>query len=148
MTQQILTSLLAFLCFATYAQSPKNINVSQENAVIQGYDAVAYFENSSAIKGNKDIQVKYNDAIYYFSSENNKAKFLKNPSQYEPQFGGFCAYGMSEGYKAPIDPKAFSIVDGKLFLNYNLDVKKDWTKKQAERIAKANKNWQKIISKK
>lgn len=148
MRKHILTSLLSLLCYATYAQSSKNTNVSKENIALQGYDAVAYFDSSIPLKGSKEIQVAINDVIYYFSSESNKAKFLKNPSKYEPQFGGFCAYGMSQGYKAPIDPNAFTIVDGKLFLNYNLDVKKEWTKTQAERINKANENWKKLISKK
>ena len=82
--------------------------------------------------------------IARFSSESNKALFLKDPAQYEPQFGGYCAYGMSNGYKAPIQPEAFTIVDNKLYLNYSLKVKEMWLKDQAARIEKANRTWEKL----
>ena len=72
--------------------------------------------------------------------------FLKNPSAYEPQYGGFCAYGLSEGHKAPIQPEAFTIVDGKLYLNYNLETRTEWQKQEKERIVKADMNWVKLKS--
>ena len=61
-----------------------------------------------------------------------------------PQYGGYCAYGLSNGYKASITPEAFTIVDDKLYLNYNLEVKAEWLKQQKERIEKANINWEKL----
>ena len=134
---------LALLSATTFAQTAKHINV-KDNVAIQGYDPVAYFESSKAIKGKKEITSEYNGVIYCFSTENNKVLFSNNPSYYEPQFGGFCAYGMSEGYEAPIDPEAFTIVDNKLYLNYNLKVKEMWSKEQAARIEKAVVNWIKI----
>ena len=143
MKKQILILFVAFLATTTFAQTAKHINL-KNNVAIQGYDPVAYFESNQALEGNKEIKSEYNGAVYYFSSENNKALFLKTPAQYEPQFGGFCAYGMSEGYEAPIQPEAFTIVDNKLFLNYNLKVKELWTKKQTARIEKAIENWEKI----
>lgn len=116
----------------------------EKNVAIQGYDPVAYFKQGKAVKGKKEITAEFNGAIYYFSSESNKALFLKNPLQYEPQFGGFCAYGVSEGHESPIKPEAFTIVDNKLYLNYNLKVKEIWSKDRAARIEKATINWQKI----
>lgn len=116
-----------------------------ENKIaIQGYDPVAYFESNKAIEGKKEITSEFNGAIYYFSSENNKSLFLKNPELYMPQFGGYCAYGMSEGYKAPIQPEAFTVIDNKLYLNYNLEVREMWLKDQKNRIEKASKTWEKI----
>ena len=70
--------------------------------------------------------------------------FKSNPAKYAPQYGGYCAYGTSEGHKAPTQPDAWSIVDGKLYLNYNKDVQSDWKKKQSELIEKANRNWPKV----
>ncbi len=149
MKKQILTTILAFLSLANYAQtSNKYVNISKDNLALQGHDAVAYFESNKAMKGSKDIRATHNNTVYYFLSEANRIKFLKNPVQYEPQFGGFCAYGMSEGYKAPINPDAFTIVDGKLYLNYDLSVKKEWSKSKAEHIKKANENWEKLTSEK
>lgn len=145
MKKQILILLIAVISASTFAQTSKSAkHVNTENGIaIQGYDPVAYFENSKAIKGNKEVTATFQDATYYFSTENNKTLFLKNPTQYIPQFGGYCAYGMSEGYEAPIKPEAFTIVDNKLYLNYNLKVKETWLKDQTNRIQKANDNWNK-----
>jgi YHS domain-containing protein len=143
MKKQILILFVAFLSATSFAQTAKHSNVKDKLA-IQGYDVVAYFESSKAIEGKKEITSEYNGAIYYFSSESNKVLFLKNPDYYLPQFGGFCAYGMSEGYEAPVKPEAFTIVNNKLYLNYNLKVKELWVKEQAARIEKATVNWEKI----
>jgi hypothetical protein len=143
MKKSILILFVAFLSATTFAQTTKHIN-QKNNVAIQGYDPVAYFESSKAIEGIKEINSEYKGTIYQFSSESNKVLFLKNPEYYLPQFGGFCAYGMSEGYEAPIQPEAFTIVDNKLFLNYNLKVKEMWSKDREERIKKANENWEKL----
>ena len=142
MNKSILIVIVAFLTVTTYAQTSEN------TITIKGYDPVAYFESAKAVEGINEITTTYNNAVYYFSSEKNKTLFLKNPSQYEPQYGGYCAYGMSNGYKAPIQPEAFTIVDNKLYLNYNLKVKEMWLKEQSQRIEKANVNWGKLQSEK
>lgn len=133
------------LATATFAQTPHEVKHSntKNGIAIQGYDPVAYFESNKPVQGNKEITANYQDAVYYFSSKENKETFLKNPSSYIPQYGGFCAYGMSEGYEAPIQPEAFTIVDNKLYLNYNLKVKATWVNEKDNRIEKANKNWEK-----
>lgn len=143
MKKQILILLMAVVSASTFAQtlkSAKHVN-TEKSIAIQGYDPVAYFESSKAVKGNKEITSTFRNVVYHFSTENNKITFLKNPNQYIPQFGGFCAYGMSEGYEAPIRPEAFTIVDNKLYLNYNLKVKETWLKDKKNRIQKANENW-------
>ena len=147
MNKQILIFFVALLTATTHAQTSES-NTSeqakQSKLAIKGFDPVAYFESGKAIEGKKEITATFNNVVYYFSSESNKALFLKNPSYYEPQFGGFCAFGMSNGYEAPIQPEAFTIVDNKLYLNYNLKVKEMWLKEQSERIEKANVNWEKM----
>lgn len=109
---------------------------------VQGFDVVGYFESNKPVQGNSEINAEYNKAVYFFSSENNKALFLKNPANYAPQFGGYCAYGVSEDHLSPTDPQAFTIVNDKLYLNYNLKVKQLWSKDREERIVKANQNWE------
>lgn len=116
----------------------------KNGVAVQGYDPVAYFESNKAIEGKSEINAEYNKAQYFFSSEANKSLFLKNPEKYAPQFGGYCAYGVSEDHTSPTDPKAFTIVDDKLYLNYNLKVKELWSKDREERIKKANVNWEKL----
>ncbi len=145
MKKKILILLIAVVSASTFAQtskSAKHLN-TEKNIAIQGYDPVAYFESSKSIKGSDKITTTFQDAVYHFSTENNKTTFLKNPTQYLPQYGGYCAYGMSEGYEAPIQPNAFTIVDNKLYLNYNLETKEAWLKDQKNRIEKANQNWNK-----
>lgn len=141
--KKIVFIVIALLSITTQAQKSSEYN--QENGVaLQGFDPVAYFESFKATKGTKEFSVTHNGVVYLFSSEKNKTLFVNNPIQYEPQFGGYCAYGMSNGYKAPIQLEAFTIVDGKLYLNYNLKVKEMWLKEQSARIEKANKNWEEI----
>lgn len=122
-------------------------NNLKDGVAIQGYDPVAYFVEGKAVLGLKEIKTQYDNATYYFATEVNKEEFVKNPDKFVPQYGGYCAYGLSKGYKAPIDPKAFTIVEDKLYLNYSLDVKAEWMKQREERIVKANENWEKIKNK-
>lgn len=141
--KQFLVLLVTMLSVTAFAQKTKEKEIK---LAIKGYDPVGYFTENKAIKGNKTISTDENEQTYYFASENNKAMFLKNPSAYEPQYGGFCAYGLSEGHKAPIQPEAFTIVDGKLYLNYNLETRTEWQKQEKERIVKADMNWVKLKS--
>jgi YHS domain-containing protein len=139
----LLASLCALFSCAQDAKE-KSARVNLKNGIaIQGYDPVAYFEKKEAIKGNKEITATNDGSTYYFSSEENKTLFLENPSKFQPQYGGYCSYGMSEGYKAPVDPTAFTIVEDKLYLNYSHKVKQEWTKNRATRIEKANEHWEK-----
>ena len=132
------------LLYASFLQAQTN----QKNGVaIEGHDPVAYFTVNKAVRGSQQLQARFEDATYYFSSTENKRLFEENPRKYIPQYGGYCAYGMSNGYKAPIEPEAFTIVDGKLYLNYNLEVRKEWQKERDERIKRADANWNKMHKK-
>ena len=119
-----------------------------ENKVaIQGYDPVGYFTQGKAIKGKKEFTTSYQGVVYKFSSSENKEAFLKNPSKYEPQYGGWCAYAMgSAGEKVEINPETFKIIDGKLYLFYNAyfnNTLKSWNKDQTNLKTKADNNWKK-----
>jgi len=108
---------------------------------IQGYDPVAYFKESKPVKGKREFSYQWKDATWLFSNAENLNAFKTDPEKFAPQFGGFCAYGMSQGHKAPTSPDAWTIVDNKLYLNYNADVKQLWLPKQKELIEVAAKNW-------
>jgi hypothetical protein len=131
----VLFTLLSNLAFAQH-----EVFIKAGNA-IQGYDPVAYFKENKAVIGKKEFSVKWREANWLFASKQNMKDFQANPEQYAPQFGGYCAYGMSEGHKAPTDADAWTIVDGKLYLNYNIDVRGLWRKDQVTCIKKANENW-------
>jgi YHS domain-containing protein len=119
----------------------------KEDAAIRGYDPVAYFTSGKPVKGNKQFLVIYKEATWYFSSKQNADLFKSSPEKYMPQYGGYCAYGLADGHKAPTDPDAWTIAEGKLYLNYDKDVKQLWLKKQKEYIITANKNWPAIKNK-
>ena len=113
----------------------------KSDAAIQGYDPVAYFKIAMPVKGRPEFAYKWKDAIWYFSSQVNLEDFTANPEKFAPQFGGYCAYGMAEGHKASTSPDAWTVVNDKLYLNYNKNVKELWDRDRPGYIEKANRNW-------
>jgi hypothetical protein len=109
---------------------------------IKGYDPVAYFTESQAIKGLDSITYTWQGTSWHFVSTANRDLFKQSPEKYAPQFGGYCAYGWAQGYAVKIEPESWSIVDDKLYLNYDLSIKRKWDKKQQAYIQQAIKNWQ------
>ncbi|MEP0176931.1 MAG: YHS domain-containing (seleno)protein [Paraglaciecola sp.] len=108
------------------------------NIAIDGYDTVAYFTESKPVKGNKNITAVWHDATWQFSSEENLALFNENPEKYAAQYGGWCAYGMSNEATVRIDPEAWHITDGKLYLNYSKRIQKKWLADKMYRIEDAD----------
>ena len=120
----------------------------KDNAAIGGYDAVAYFKENKPVKGLVEFSVSYKGANWLFASKTNADLFKAIPEKYEPQYGGYCAYGCSQGHKAKTSPDAWTIIDGKLYLNYNTDVKAKWSKDQQGYIKKADANWPNVKTEK
>ena len=143
--------MLVLIGYAGFSQNDATLRKKQFNldngVAISGYDPVAYFTQNKAVKGNKDIVVVDNGVAYYFSSVADKEEFKKNPSRYEPQYGGWCAYAMGkDGSKVEIDPETFKIIDGKLYVFYNRffnNTLKSWNKDEAKLHQQADANWQK-----
>ncbi len=152
MKKHILLVVVAFISITTFGQTAskriQHFNVEKKVA-IQGYDPVAYFKNK-AVKGKSALATTYEGITYYFSSQENKDAFMKNPAGYEPQYGGWCAFAMGDyGEKVEVNPETFKIVDGKLFLFYNAyfnNTLKSWNKNEAGLKKKADANWKKIIN--
>ena len=117
---------------------------TNSGVALQGYDAVAYFSDSKPKKGNGDHVIFYKGLNYLFDSDAHKKAFETSPERYLPQFGGWCAFGVSVGKKFVSDPTAWKIVDGKLYLNLNKKVNEIWLKDLTGNIDKANKNWPQI----
>ncbi len=141
MKQHNLTLLTIFLLgsFAVQAQKPEVFTTAA--GAIQGYDPVAFFKEQKPVMGKKEFAFTWNNAAWYFSSSDNLEAFKSDPSRYAPQYGGYCAYGTAAGHKSPTQPETWTIVDDKLYFNYNAEVKKLWNKNQKELIEKANQNW-------
>ncbi|OAN13319.1 YHS domain protein [Photobacterium jeanii] len=113
---------------------------------IKGYDAVSYFTESAAVKGDSDFTYQWNGAKWYFSSEENRKAFVANPTKFAPQYGGYCAWAVSKGYTAKIDPHAWNIVEGKLYLNYSKSVQQTWQQDIKGNVAKADSNWPQLLA--
>jgi len=154
MKTTFLVGVLFCMTFVTsYGQDAAGIRKSQFNLekgiAISGYDPVAYFKQSKALKGRKEFSVYAEGVTYYLSSAENKEEFKKNFSMYEPQYGGWCAYAMGhDGTKVEVDPETFKIIDGKLFLFYNRlfnNTLKSWNKDEANLRSHADVNWKKIF---
>ncbi|MBC7950140.1 MAG: YHS domain protein [Chitinophagaceae bacterium] len=114
---------------------------------IHGFDAVSYFSGSEPKKGSDSLSYSWQDATWFFATRANLKLFKANPIQYAPQYGGYCAFGTSRGYKASTEPDAWSIVEGKLYFNYNKKVRESWSKDKQGYIRKADEQWPLIINK-
>ena len=121
------------------------VNKSFTGAALRGYDAVAYFKQGRAIKGRDEFRYDWMGAKWYFSNLENRDEFARDPGKYAPQYGGYCAWAVSRGYTANIDPEAWKIVGGKLYLNYNKDVQKMWEADVPGNIMKADESWPRLI---
>lgn len=145
MLRTILISLsLLFAASNAYAIEPV---YSSWGKAIKGYDPVAYFTESKAVKGDKQHTVEWNGASWYFASADNAELFKAEPEKYAPQYGGYCAYAVSQGITAKIDPQAWTIDNGKLYLNYNKSVLDRWNEDRTNHIIDADKNWPEILKK-
>ena len=132
----------AALAVAVVAASASAGEFFEKNGVaLRGYDPVAYFKDNQPIKGVAAYTAEYRGSSFHFASQASRDAFAADPAKYAPQYGGFCAYGAASGYKAAIDPAAFTVVNGKLYLNYDRAVQKEWNKDVPGFIAKADKNW-------
>jgi hypothetical protein len=144
----LLLGLALLIASHVFAQkNQKSAVYASENGAIKGYDPVAYFTDNQPVKGSPDIAFTWNGAVWHFANTAHRDSFALAPERWAPQYGGWCAYGWAQGYPAKIEPEAWSIVGGKLYLNYNLGIRKDWDKKQAEYIRKADENYQKAQKK-
>ena len=113
---------------------------------IRGYDPVAYHTEGKPVKGKRAHRVEWKEATWSFASAENKALFEGDPEKYAPRYGGYCAWAVSNGYTASIDPDAWSIVDGKLYLNYSLGVRTQWSQDIPGNIAKGDVNWPQLLA--
>jgi YHS domain-containing protein len=113
----------------------------QDGVALRGHDAVAYFTDHKPVKGSASHTASHKGSTFHFVSAANRDAFVANPDKYAPQYGGYCAFGVAGGYKAAVDPAAFSVIDGKPYLNYNRDIQKKWSADVPGFVAKADKNW-------
>lgn len=143
----IKTLLLAFiLLLAPQAFALDKVNTTYFGKLaVEGYDTVAYFTENRPVKGNKQYQVKWMGANWRFSRIENLELFKSNPKKYAPQYGGYCAYAVSQNDSADIEPELFTINKGKLYLNYSRSINKKWLEDKETYILKADNYWPQLI---
>lgn len=116
-----------------------------------GFDVVAYFDEQEAVRGKAGIEAEYGGEVWLFSSIANRDKFMETPQKYIPQYGGHCAWAVSRGYTAKGSPLAWTVKDGKLYLNYNKSVRTTWLSHVDggggdEFIAGSDDNWRRFVT--
>jgi|SRR5918999_4084376 YHS domain-containing protein len=140
-----LAPLLLSLAVTAYAAGESNVDSS--GLALKGYDPVAYFTEKKPVAGKPAFTALHEGATYRFASAANRDAFTAAPEKYAPQYGGYCAFGMAAGYKAPIEPDAWTVVDGKLYLNFNRSVRSQWSSDVPGHVRKADANWPSVRSK-
>lgn len=155
-SQRVLTTLLGIAVVA-WTAAMVNLAIAAPRAqpvftglvsgvAVGGYDPVAYFTVGKPVKGRDDITLQHEGVTWRFASVENRDAFKADPAKFAPQYGGYCAWAVAEGYTAKGDPEAWRIADGKLYLNYNKSVQKTWEKDVPGNVRRGDANWPKVLA--
>ena len=143
----IAAALVLSAPLAAQAKSPEIYTGLLSSTAVGGHDPVAYFADGRPVAGKSEFTHQWKGVTWRFASARNRDAFKADPTKYAPQYGGYCAWAVSQGYTAKGDPNHWKIVDGKLFLNYDASVQKNWEKDIPGHIGNANRNWPKVLEK-
>ena len=127
------------------ARAMEPINKTSDGVAVKGYDPVAYFIDGKPVRGNEGFEYVWMGAKWHFAGSENRDLFINNPEKYAPKYGGYCAYAVSVGTTADIDPEEWNIVAGKLYLNLSRKIRDKWSKDIPGNIRKADENWLNIL---
>jgi YHS domain-containing protein len=137
---------ILMLCSGAALAAPE-LNIDSSGLALKGYDPVAYFTESKPVMGKAEFTAQHEGATYRFASAANRDAFAAAPQKYAPQYGGYCAYGVASGYKASIEPDAWTIHEGRLYLNYNQSIRIRWRADIPGYLRKANERWPEVRAK-
>lgn len=147
-----LAMAVSALFFATAALAAPPVNTltaglfgGQHGIAILGYDPVAYFTEGKPAKGQDRFVHEWMGAKWKFASQRNLDLFRADPARYAPQYGGYCAYGVAQDNLVSIEPDKFSVIDGKLYLNYDAEVQAIWLRDPARYIRRANTKFKTLL---
>lgn len=151
-----IVSLCALLLLSSNVLAAEKINTLDKSGLlssyketgiaIRGYDTVAYFTQSKPVKGDEKYSVEWSDATWLFSTQEHADLFKNDPEAYAPQYGGYCAYGVAQNYLVKIEADQWTIVDDKLYLNYDSGVQKKWVKDIPGFIDQANEKFSSLLT--
>jgi hypothetical protein len=136
-------SLAIFLCAGSVVSTAADaVSTSRfSDVAVSGYDPVAYFTDNQPVRGRKEFTARWNGAEWRFASAAHRDAFVAEPARYAPQYGGYCAWAVSQGYTAPADPDAWKIVGSKLYLNYDREIAAKWEQDIPGNIVSADDKW-------
>lgn len=146
MKRRIFISGLLALSVAAPALSDTSVYYAPDGAALRGYDIVSYFADNGPVQGRSDQAVMWKGAVWFFASAENREAFEANPRAFAPQFGGYCAYAVAQGYTLGADPKTWRIVDNKLYLIHSPEIEKVWARDVAGNIARADSQWPQVLA--
>ncbi|MEY8827527.1 YHS domain-containing (seleno)protein [Sedimentitalea sp. XS_ASV28] len=141
---------LAVLCLClgatmSVARADAPVFRADHGKAVAGYDVVSYFTSEKPLPGDPTHAVLWKGVIWQFISRKNREKFEANPRAYAPQYGGYCAFGVSQGLVLKTDPMLYRIIDGKLYLLHDKAVWSRWVENVSEYIAEADTNWPAVL---
>jgi YHS domain-containing protein len=139
--------LVLLICGPLQSAEKPLVNMDKKGVAIKGYDPVAYHTLGKPVPGTADYSLLWNEATWLFANGEHLAMFTSNPEKYAPAYGGYCAYAMASGRWVDIDPRAWKIVEGRLYLNFSLKVQKKWERDIPGYIRKADRQWAEILRK-
>ena len=145
--KKIISMAVIVVAVVTQVRAQKAEVYSPGGKAIKGYDPVAFFTDSRPVMGVDSLSYSWHEATWLFANRQNLQRFKANPEKYAPQYGGYCAYGTAQGHKAPTEIDTWTILNDKLYFNYNQKVKEIWTKDRPDYIQKADKQWPEIKGK-
>lgn len=147
-TQRAALLVIAALTTGPMALAQTKVVVNTKAGLaMEGYDPVTYFTDAVPTKGNEAFTATYQGATYRFTTAAHRDLFVQEPARYAPQFGGYCGYGASAGHLAPVDPLAYTIMNGRLILQNSKSVLRMWQKEPEARLRLADRNWPGIVEK-
>lgn len=148
-TRRIALILAASAPFAALFAARAGAQTAQvyanDGIAVDGSDVVAYFALGGPVAGSAEFSHQWNGATWLFANQANLDTFAANPAAYAPQYGGYCAWAVSQNYIAPTTPEAWSVVDGKLYLNFSLGVRRRWERDIPARVKAADANWPQVL---
>ena len=144
-TRKIIMLFSALLLFSAVQAEDRIYTGLFSNKALDGHDPVAYFTLGRPVKGQKRFRLKYQGVDWYFSSAEHRRLFQADPEKYAPRYGGYCAWAVGHGTTARGDPQHWSIREGRLYLNYDADIQKDWLADPQRWIREADKHWPAVL---
>lgn len=140
-------SVFLLACMNTVLADEPRVFTGRGKFAINGYDAVAYHEQQRPVKGKSKFTAEWDGATWRFASAENRDRFASAPQRWAPEYGGYCAWAVSNGYTAKTDPDAWTIHEGKLYLNYSIGVRSKWSEDIPGNVKRGDANWPGVLSK-